>query len=172
MNELSDEQKFQVMMAELTERYNASHQIRERGYQVVLAITGAAVGLAWLLVSEADLDAGHRWGLVALILTLGGGAYYFVNTLRKGFQSNRQALIRVEHALGMFKKGEYLPEESLLPLQYASCKPGCSDLFSVMLTWIIIVGLVLLFLTGLPANGKSQAPAMEPPSATQITQNK
>jgi ABC-type Fe3+ transport system permease subunit len=68
MIQLSDDQKFQVLLAELAERYNAAHKIRERSTQFTLWLSGFAIGLAWLLVSQSPLPTSQRIGLTLLIL--------------------------------------------------------------------------------------------------------
>ena len=51
MIKLDDNQKLQVLMIGLQERYHASHQIRGRSIQFALWISGMAIGLSWLLIS-------------------------------------------------------------------------------------------------------------------------
>ena len=55
MIHLNEDQKLQVLITELQERYNASHKIRERSIQFTLWISGMAIGLGWLLISQQTL---------------------------------------------------------------------------------------------------------------------
>lgn len=52
---LNENQKLQVLLADLQERYNASHKIRERSIKFTLWISGMAIGLGWLLISQKGL---------------------------------------------------------------------------------------------------------------------
>lgn len=115
---LSDDQKFQVLLAELAERYNAAHKIRERSTQFTLWLSGLAIGLAWLLVSQSPLSTSQRVGLTLLLATLFCGAFYFIAGLGRGFRTNREATARVERALGMYDSGVYFTDSSLLPAEY------------------------------------------------------
>jgi hypothetical protein len=67
---LTDEQKFEVLKAELDERYNAAHKIRERSTQFTLWLSGMAIGLAWLLLSQNPLSSAQRTALTFLVLAL------------------------------------------------------------------------------------------------------
>ena len=118
MIDMTVEQKFQVLMAALQERYDSSHKIRDRSTQFTLWISGMAIGLAWLLVSEAILSLSQRLALTLLAAVLYLGALFLVRALQRGSCRNREAMIRVERALGMHEKGYYLPDAALLPDQY------------------------------------------------------
>ena len=112
---LSDDQKFQVLLAELAERYSAAHKIRERSTQFTLWLSGFAIGLAWLLVSQSPLPTSQRIGLSLLIGVLFCGAFYFVAGLGRGFRANREAMVRVERALGMYDSGVYSSVARVMP---------------------------------------------------------
>ncbi len=115
---LKDDHKIQVLLIELQERYVAAHKMRERSTRFTIWLSGMAVGLAWLLISQKTLLLSQRLALTLLIATLWTGAGIFILGLRKGFQSNRRAMIKSERALGMYEPGLYLKEDSLLPSVY------------------------------------------------------
>ena len=142
----SDDQKFQVLLTELNERYNASHKIRERSYNFTLWISGMGIGLGWLLISQGPLSFFQRIALTILILTLYVGAFYFILGLRRGFQKNRDAMIRIENTLMMYEKGVYLPGRSLLPMEYSQTKRKWSDHFCALCFWLALVTLSLFIL--------------------------
>lgn len=60
MIQLNNDQKLQVLITELQERYNASHKIRERSTQFTLWISGMAIGLGWLLISRKNACAAPK----------------------------------------------------------------------------------------------------------------
>ena len=144
---LNEDQKLQVLLAGLQERYNASHKIRERSIQFTLWISGMAIGLGWLLISQKELVIPHRVSLTLLILALFAGTIYFLMGLRRGFRKNREAMINCEHALGMHDSGVYLTEESLLPFEYSRANRKWSDHFHTLYAWLILVAVSLLILT-------------------------
>jgi hypothetical protein len=52
--ELDEGRKFQVLLAELQERYAAAHKMRERGLQFVLWLSGIALGLFSVYISSKN----------------------------------------------------------------------------------------------------------------------
>ena len=147
MIQLNDDQKLQVLLVELQERYNASHKIRERSTRFTLWISGMAIGLAWLLISQNELVLAQRFALTLLVLALFMGTFFFVIGLRRGFQKNREALIRSERALYMHDSGVYLADAALLPAEYNKTKTRWSDHFCTLCIWLVVVAVSLLILT-------------------------
>ena len=127
--QLKDDHKIQVLLIELQERYTAAHKMRERSTRFTIWLSGMAVGLAWLLISQKTLVLSQRLALTLLIGTLWTGAGIFILGLRKGFQSNRRTMIKSERALGMYEPGIYLKEESLLPAAYKRTNNKWNDHF-------------------------------------------
>jgi len=144
--ELTNDQRFQVLMAELQERYDASHKIRERSMQFTLWISGMAIGLAWLLICDGVPSTSQRWALTFLVLALYLGTSHLLSGLHRGAGSNRTAMIRVEQALGLFEKGTYLPEQSVLPAVYTNTKPSWSHDSRTLPVWATLVALILIVL--------------------------
>jgi hypothetical protein len=145
--QLKDEHKIQVLLIELQERYAAAHKMRERSTRFTIWLSGMAVGLAWLLISQKILEFSQRLALTMLIVTLWAGYGVFILGLRKGFQSNRRAMIKSEKALGMYEAGVYLQENSLLPAEYKQTKGKWNDHFSTLCLWLCFMALSLLILT-------------------------
>ena len=147
MMQLSDDQKLPILLAELQERYSASHKIRERSIQFTLWISGMAIGLGWLLISQQALAFSQRVALTLLILALFAGTLFFVMGLRRGFRENREAMIRSERALGMHDSGVYLADAPLLPTEYSHIRRKWSDHFYTLYVWLILVAVSLFILT-------------------------
>ena len=145
--QFKDDHKIQILLIELQERYAAAHKMRERSTRFTIWLSGMAVGLAWLLISQKILEFSQRLALTMLIMTLWTGSGLFILGLRKGFQSNRRAMIKSEKALGMYESGVYLQEDSLLPAEYKQTKGKWSDHFSTLCVWLCFVALSLLILT-------------------------
>jgi hypothetical protein len=144
--EIDEGQKIQVMLAELQERYNASHQIRERSVRFTLWISGMGIGLGWILVSQG-IRFPQQLAITLLIFALFFGTAYFLAGLRRGFQKNREAIVRCERALRMHEPGVYIPDQALLPKEYRQTKCRWSDHFRTLTIWILLVAGSLLILT-------------------------
>lgn len=157
MIELDDNQKLQVLIAGLQERYNASHQIRGRSTQFALWISGMSIGWSWLLIFKVPLGLFQQIALTILIVTLFSGTIYFMAGLRRGFNGNRQAMVRCERALSMHSAGVFLAETPLLPEAYGKIDKRWSDHFRTVYVWLILVALTLVVLTW-------SSPGLEKPS--------
>lgn len=147
MINLNEDQKLQVLITELQERYNASHKIRERSIQFTLWISGMAIGLGWLLISQKTLVLTQKIALSLLIAALFAGTLYFIMGLRRGFQKNREAMIKCEHALRMHDSDVYLADTPLLPDEYSSTNRKWSNHFYTICVWLLVVAIPLLILT-------------------------
>ena len=156
MIKLDDNQKLQVLMIGLQERYHASHQIRGRSIQFALWISGMAIGLSWLLICQASLELFQQIALTLLIATLFSGTIYFMAGLRRGFSNNRKAMVQCERVLLMHDSGVYLADEPLLPKEYSKTEKRWSDHFRTIYVWLILVALSLIILTWSCPNGDSQ----------------
>ena len=146
MVQLKDDQKIQVMLIQLQERYSAAHKMRERSTKFTIGLSGMAIGLAWLLISHQTLSLSQRLALTLLIGTLWTGAGVFILGLRKGFQRNRKAMIKSERALGMYETGIYLKDSCLLPEAYKQTKGKWNDHFTTLCVWLCFVAISLLIL--------------------------
>lgn len=144
---MEEEQKIQVVLAGLQERYNASHKIRERSVQFILWISGIAVGLGWILISEQTFTFYQKIALTLLIAALFLGSLCFLWGLMKGANNNRDTLIRHERALKMYERGIYLPDESLLPEAYGRIIFRWTNHFCTLFIWLIIMAISLTILT-------------------------
>lgn len=145
--QLNDEQKFQVLLSQLQERYCSSHKMRDRSTQFALWISGLAIGLAWLLISQSGMTLMQRIALTLLIAALSIGSFIFIKGLQKGFKNNRDAMIECERLLKMYEPGSYVKDCTILPKAYSQNKHRWSDHFNTLIVWISIVVLSLVILT-------------------------
>ncbi len=164
--DLSNDQRFDVLKAELEERYGSAHKIRERTTQFIVWISGMAIGLAWLLINDGIPSTPQRWALTLLVVALYLGTAHLLNGLHRGARSNREAMIRVERALGLFEKGLYLPEQSILPDVYTNTKPTWSHDSRTLPVWATIVAVILIALIwSAPGKKCPDAPDKQPQPA-------
>ena len=156
---LTNEQQFQVLMAELQQRYDAAHKIRERTTQFIVWISGLAIGVAWLLISDGLPSVSQRCALTFLVVALYLGTAHLLNGLHRGACSNREAMIRVERALGLFDKGLYLPVQSVLPDVYTNTKPTWSHDSRTLPLWATLIAVILIALIWAAPGKKCSEPS-------------
>lgn len=145
--DISEEKKLEILLAQLQERYEALHKMRDRSMQFVLWILGLGLGMAWLLISEIVLISIQRCVLTLLLLFMGVAVGLFIYAMENGFKANRQIMIRIEKALKLYEKGYYGISESILPAEFSSQKIRWSGHFQTLYALIFIVFLLLIFLT-------------------------
>ena len=63
IEQLKDDQKIQVLLVQLQERYAAAHRMRERSTKFTIWLSGMAIGLAWLLITHQTLSFSQRFAL-------------------------------------------------------------------------------------------------------------
>jgi len=68
--EISEENKSNVLLAQLHDRYDALHKMRDRSMQFVLWILGLGLGMSWLLINETVLTYSQKWAITFLLLVL------------------------------------------------------------------------------------------------------
>lgn len=150
---LSQEQQFQVLMAQLQERYTAWHHIRARSTQFALWIVGMAIALSWKLIETPCANVPQRIAATVLVTLLAAVSVYFLSGLATGCKHTRKALIRVETALGNHEPNCYLQGEALLPNQYKSTKARPSSHFLTLYALLTVTAGYLLFAIWMPVQG-------------------
>ena len=145
--EISEEKKLDVLMAQLQERYDALHKMRDRSMQFVLWILGFGLGLAWLLIHETFFTLSEKILISLLLCALWVTTLYFIWSIGKGFNDTRQIIIRLESSFKLYDKNYYDISDSILPTKYSSKKTGISGHFKTLNVLIMVVFLALMFLT-------------------------
>jgi len=144
---ISEEKKLEILLAQLQERYEALHKMRDRSMQFVLWILGLGLGMAWLLINEIVLTSIQRFVLTLVLLFIGTAVGLFIYAMENGFKANRQIMIRIEKALKLYEKDYYGISEPILPTDFSSQKIRWSGHFQTLYALIFIVFLLLIFLT-------------------------
>ncbi len=145
--EMSEEKKFDILLAQLKERYEALHKMRDRSMQFVLWILGLGLGMAWLLINKATFTLEQKIMISILLIVLGVTTLYFVCSIGRGFNVTRQIIIKLETSLKLYDKNYYNISDSVLPTEYSSKKTGLNGHFKTLNTLIIVVLLSLIILT-------------------------
>ena len=145
--EIPEQRKLDVVMAQLQERYEASHKMRDRSMQVVLWILGFGLGMGWLLISETPLSCSQQVAITIFLLLLNIVTLWFVSAIRRGFENNRQIVIRLETILKLHELNSYGIAESVLPRKYSEMKRRWTGHFETLYAIILVVLISLIVLT-------------------------
>jgi hypothetical protein len=124
-----NEQKVDVLLAALEERYTSLHNIRSRVESSGTWIIGLSLGAGgWLLQSDASITC-----LQKMVLTAGVFAafvvfrYFYLADLRRGFCAQQRVAAKIETALGLFSPGEFGIEDTIYPAKWKSAGTAKSD---------------------------------------------
>ncbi len=150
--QLSEEQRFQVLMAELNERYQAWHHMRARSMQFTLWILGLSIAASWKLLQEPCGNLLQRVAATAFVLLLGAAAAYFLKSLARGVRTNREALINVETAIGTHHQGAFLAGKAILPTEYKDTRPRPSSHFRTLYALLAVTSIYLLAAIWFPSD--------------------
>lgn len=121
MQDLTKEQKVDVLLHALEERYKSIHIIRDRVQNISLWILGLFITAGgWLLQSNSILETKERVFFTVIILTsvIVLRAFY-LRDLEKGFKAQQQIQAKIESALGLCEAGVFIPTDSIYPSEWA-----------------------------------------------------
>jgi hypothetical protein len=142
-----EEKKIDVLMAQLQERYNALHKMRDRSVQFSLWILGLGLGLSWLLISQVTLNGTQMIILGAFLIIIGFLALNFLRAIERGFRKNREVMIKIETLLKLHEDGYYGSADSILPKEFLEKRVKWSGHFPTLYSLIITVFIFLIVLT-------------------------
>ncbi len=149
--EINENQKITVLLSLLNERYNASHQMRERSLKFAMWVLGfVIIAIPWLLLNRELLTSYIKWSFSIIILILGFFSYWFLIAINRGFNRNRRLLIKIEKALGCYEKNAYIESEQLFPKEYNQQCNGKRKInwtyhFITIYAWIFIAIVLVIF---------------------------
>ena len=115
--ENKQDKKIEILLSALQERYNAQHTIRNRVQNTgvwVVGILGAVGG--WVLKEQPCFGLAQTLLAIAFFST----AFYiirfvYLDDLNKGFRGQQRSASKIEKALGLYKKDEFIQDETLYP---------------------------------------------------------
>jgi len=156
--DISEEKKLEILLAQLQDRYEALHKMRDRSMQFALWILGFGLGLAWLLISEIETSYNQQITITIILIAILILTMLFVKAIGHGFNRNRAIMIRIETALKLFEKDTYGIEASILPDEFRKQGTGLAGHFKTLYLLIGTVFLLLIVLTWInPCKYKSKA---------------
>jgi hypothetical protein len=145
--EISEENKLEILLSQLHERYEALHKMRDRSMQFTLWILGFGLGLVWLLINEIVLTLGQRITITIILLLIFIVTFIFVKAIGNGFAHNLKIMINIEKALQLYEKDTYGIGEAILPKEFCQQKIKLTGHFSTLYALIATVFLLLIILT-------------------------
>lgn len=148
---LTEEQRIQILVAQLNERYQAWHQMRDRSTQFTLWILGLAVAASWRFLQEPSGDMLQKAAATILVLLLGYAAFFFLKSLSAGLRTNREVLIKTETALGLHSSGAILHDTIILPPKYKALRRRPSAHFCTLYLLLLVTSIYLLSAIWIPS---------------------
>lgn len=145
--EIPENKKLDVLMAQLQERYDALHKMRDRSMQFVLWILGLGLGMAWLLINEVELSSTQRLFLTIFLIVISLAVWFFVHAIACGFKANLGIIIRIEKVLKLYENEYYGISNPILPCKFSRQKCGKTGHFNTLYMMIVIVFIALIVLT-------------------------
>jgi len=148
MNNIDDNNKIEILISNLEERYKSIHTIRDRVQNIglwILGILGSAGG--WIIQSDVNL---HFWDkiiyLLALFITYHIVRYHYLEDLNKGFKNQQKTAVRIEKSLQLFTPNFFSTEESILPESWekSGTEKGDGKFFE---TTYMLINLGFVFLS-------------------------
>jgi len=166
--EIPEDQKIKVLMAQIEERYTASHKMRDRSMQFGLWILGLGLGMAWVLISKVTLTNPQKIFLLLFFIVVGFLSITFVRAIERGFKNNHDVIIRLETLLKLHEEGFYDPAGSILPKEFTEKVSRWSGHFQTLYSIMIAVFLLLIILTCANPPGYFSASTPESQKTQQI----
>jgi hypothetical protein len=152
---IRDEEKINVLIHALDERYKSIHTIRERVQTVSIWILGILLGASgWLFQSNTCFSLYQKiFSVVLLSIVWVALRWFYFDDLQKGFNGQRQVAAKLEKSLGLFGEGIYADSnDSIYPKTWEkSGQKGSEGKFFANTYNLLIIGfgifsLVILLL--------------------------
>ena len=141
--EIPDNKKIDILLHLLSERYTASHRMRERSLNFAIWILGFGIAMIWMLLSEISLTFSQRIILTIFAVIIGCLTKKFLNSIEVGFDRNRNVMIKIEEALRCYESNVYC-NSPLFPQEYKNLDKKETSHFISLYLWLwTIVGMVM-----------------------------
>jgi len=141
--EISDNKKIDILLHLLSERYTASHRMRERSLNFAIWILGFGIAMIWMLLSEISLTFSQKIILTIFAVIIGCLTKKFLNSIEVGFDRNRNVMIKIEEVLRCYESNVYC-NSPLFPQEYKNLDKKETSHFISLYLWLwTIVGMVM-----------------------------
>lgn len=148
-----------VLLKVLELRMSVERDIRERSEKFTLWMAGLCFAAsAALLVGGRTLGPRYTLYMILGAVGLGIGEIWNLLSLSVGFGRNRECMVRIETALGLYDSGAFLPREALYPQCFRAAsmdslwRRGLRH-FVVLFVWVAIaVGVLVMAIAVRPVD--------------------
>lgn len=144
-NQITPENKLQILLAAVEERYKSIHIMRDRVYKISIWTIGAfLVVVGWVAKAGSDFSCLSSAFITVAVVLSSGCVYLYIRDIEKGFKSNFKTLVKVEKLLGFYSSKFFDDaEESLYPKEWSKTKdrPGNFFIYSYLM---LLVGAIIL----------------------------
>lgn len=141
---INEHNKIEILLDLLKERYEASHNMRDRSLKFAIWILGFGIALIWILLNGVSLGVVQKIILTVFVVIVGFLTGIFLKSIDKGFVNNRKVMIRIEEALGCYEKGIYVEDGPLFPDEYKDLSKKKTAHFTSIYNWLAVMGLVII----------------------------
>ena len=141
--QITDDKKVDILLTLWREKHEAAHKMRERSQSFALWVLGAGLTLGWILLNSKPWSLGNNIALTAMIFVLWKTTLSFLECIEKGFDNNKDIMVKTEETLGFYAKDMYCLGDSLLPQDYkiACCKE--TSHFCSLSRWFNVVVILI-----------------------------
>jgi hypothetical protein len=142
--EIKENKKIDILLNLLNERYNASHKMRERSLNFTTWILGFGIALAWILLTQVNLNFVQKIFFTIFVILLGTFTLKFLASIEVGFNRNREIIIKIEQALGCYTKNLYCENKVLFPDSYKDFNNKRTWHFRSLYIWVSLITVSLI----------------------------
>jgi len=145
LDKLDEKDKISILLNLLSERYQASHLMRERSLKFAIWILGfVVVAIPWLLLRK-ELTQSQKIFLTILTIILGGATFLFLRAIHIGFNKNWGVIAKLEEGLGCYEKGLFLNSIQLFPEEYRNVRKVSSrSHFVLIYSWLVLAAIITI----------------------------
>ena len=165
---LSDEKRVDILISQLNERYGALHKMRDRSMHFTIWILGLGLALAWLLISEVTLSSWQPFVVTFFLVVFGFCSVVYLRAIQRGFNKNRDIVIRLERLLGLYDEDFYGNVGAVLPKDFLNKKLHWAGHFPTLYLLIAVVLVSLIVFTFINPCKHVQDPGFGPASTTEL----
>lgn len=148
MIKITEENKVQILLEALKERYSSIHIIRERVQVVCIWALGLLLAASgYFYQTENIISLNKKIFLILLILLIWMSLrFFFFTDLEKGFNKQRTIAAKIEESLGFYEKNFFnSKDEDLYPKEWRlSGQKGCEGNFMKNIYNLIALGFFIL----------------------------
>lgn len=131
---IQDEEKPNILIEALKERYKALHIIRQRIENVSLWSLGLLIAASgWIVGLNEPLGRKEKCLIIfAVIIGFSVLRLFYLSDLNKGFRNQQKVIVKIEETLGLFKDNLYSESGSIYPKNWSETgdKNGSGNFFS------------------------------------------